>query len=240
MANTFRNDDYRSAKSLSYIVMTLFGGIALCSAFYILMSIIMIAFPEAKMDMDDGSSLNIGLALMGLASIMEIIFRVTVIVLFLIWEYRSFNNLSALKARNLEYSPGWSVGWWFIPFANLVKPFQVMRELWNESDPDFDEETGFLHTSPGTPEIIGFWWAAFLLSGFIGRIVDKMVDENGEASQYFPVALIVASVFQLVASILIILIVKGVTNRQEQRFDKLAATAKFAPPPPTFYQNNQT
>jgi hypothetical protein len=40
----------------------------------------------------------------------------------------------------------------------------AVRELWNESDPDFDEETGFLHTAAGTPEIIGFWWAAFLLS----------------------------------------------------------------------------
>jgi hypothetical protein len=163
-----------------------------------------------------------------------------VIVLFLIWEYRSFNNLSALKAKNLEFSPGWAVGWWFIPFANLVKPFQAVRELWNESDPDFDEETSFLHTAAGTPEIIGFWWAAFLISGFVGRIADKLVDARGEPSQYFPVVLIIGSIFQLAASILIILIVKGVTDRQEQRFNKLSGTGRFAPPPPIFYQDNQT
>ena len=239
MANTFRNDIYRSAKSLSYIVMALFGGIAICSAFYIVMSVVMVAFPDASIPLDDGTSLNIGIGLIGLATILEILMRVLVIAFFLIWEYRSFNNLSALKARNLEFSPGWAVGWWFIPFANLVKPFQAVRELWNESDPDFDEETGFLHISPGTPEIIGFWWAAFLISGFVGRIADKMVDVNGEPSQYFPVVLIVGSIFQLAASILIILIVKGITNRQEQRFNKLAATGQFAPPPPNFYQNNQ-
>lgn len=240
MANTFRNDTYRSAKSLSYIVIALFAGIAVCSAFYIIMSIVMLAFPDASIPLDDGTSLNAGFVLVGLVAILEILLRVAVIVFFLIWEYRSFNNLSALKARNLEYSPGWAVGWWFIPFANLVKPFQVIRELWNESDPDFDEETGFLHTSPGTPGIIGFWWAAFLISGFIGRIADKMVDVSGEPSQYFPVALLVGSLFQLAALILIILIVKGVTKRQGQRFDKIAATGHFVPPPPNFYQNNQT
>lgn len=239
MANSFRNDTYRSAKPLSYIVIALFGGIALCSAFYIVMSIVLLAFPDSYMELDHGSSVNTVFAIIGLGAILEIVFRVLVIIFFLIWEYRSFNNLSALKARNLEYSPGWAVGWWFIPFANLVKPFQVMRELYNESDPDFDEETGFLHTSAGTPELIGFWWAALLLSGFVGRIADKMVSANGDPSQYFPIALIVASILQLAASILIIYIVKGVTSRQEQRFNKIASTGQFAPPPPTFYQSPQ-
>jgi len=239
MANSFRNDTYRSAKSFSYIVIALFGGIALCSAFYILMSIVVIALPDAQMSLNDGSSVHIGIGLIGLASVLEILLRLSVIVFFLIWEYRSFNNLSALKARNLEFSPGWAVGWWFIPFANLVKPFQAIRELWNESDPEFDEETGFLHVSPGTPEIIGFWWATFLLSGIAARISNAMVDSrSGAPSEYFPVALIVASILQLAAAILIILIVKGVTNRQEQRFNKLGVTEQFSPPPPTFYQNS--
>ena len=239
MANTFRNDTYRSARALSYIVIAIFGAIALCSVFFIIMSFVMLAAPDAAMRLDDGSSINIPLAVVGLAAILEIIMRVVVVVFFLIWEYRSFNNLSALKARNLEYSPGWAVGWWFIPFANLVKPFQVMRELWNESDPDFDEQTGFLNVSPGTPEIIGFWWGTFLIGGFIGRIADKLIDANGDPSQYFPIFLLLASIFQLAASILIILIVKGVTDRQEQRFNKLATAGKFAPPPPNFYQHNQ-
>ena len=237
MANTFRNDTYRSAKSLSYIAMALLGGIALCSVLYILMGIVMIASPDVSTTLDDGSTLNIWFGIIGLAAILEILFRISAIVFFLIWEYRSFNNLSALKAKNLEFSPGWAVGWWFIPFANLVKPFQAVRELWNESDPDFDEETSFLHTSAGTPEIIGFWWATFLISGFIGRIADKLVDAGGQPSRYFPVVLIVGSIFQLAASILIILIIKGITNRQELRFNKVASSQSFAPPPPNYYQN---
>ncbi len=238
MANTFRNDIYRPARPFSYIVMTLFGGIALCSAFYIVMSVITIAFPDARMQMANGSSVHVGIGLIGLAAILEGLLRILSIVFFLIWEYRSFNNLSALKARNLEFSPGWSVGWWFIPFANLVKPFQAIRELWNESDPDFDEEAVFHYAGGGTPEVVGFWWATFLISGIINNISNKMTDSAGNISDYFPVVMIVAGIFQMAAAILIIYIVKGVTKRQEQRFNKIAATQQFSPPPPDFYQNS--
>src|SRR5215204_3575971 len=172
MAHTFRNDIYRSAKGLSYVVMAIFGGIALCSAFYILLSIVMIAAPAGGMSLADGSSINIWFAIIGLGAILEILLRVAVMVLFLIWEYRSFNNLSALKARNLEFSPGWAVGWWFIPFANLVKPFQVVREVYNESDPKLVDVTMFMKANPGTPAELGFWWATFLLAGFIYRLSD--------------------------------------------------------------------
>lgn len=238
MANTFRNDTYRSSKTLSYFVIGLFGALVICSILYILMSIVFMAAPDAQMNLDGGESIHFAYLFIGLISILEILLRLAVIVVFLIWLYRSFNNLSALKARNLEFSPGWAVGWWFVPFANLVKPFQVVRELWNESDPDFDEETGFLHTSAGTPEIIGFWWAAFLLSNFSARISNALIDSNsGNPSTYFPVALIVASVLQIAAATLIIFIVKGVVQRQEQRFARLGISEQVLPPPPTFYQN---
>lgn len=129
MANTFRNDTYRSAKTLSLITLGLLGTLALCAIFYIFMSVVMLALPDAQMDLGDGEQMHAGFAAIGLVAILEILLRVATITFFLIWEYRAFNNLSVLRARNLEFSPGWAVGWWFVPFANLVKPFQVVREL---------------------------------------------------------------------------------------------------------------
>jgi len=236
VANTFRNDVYRSAKTISLITIGLFGSLVLCGISHILFSVVMIAFPDAQMDLGDGDQMHFGLAFIGLVAILEILLRIATIIFFLIWEYRAFSNLSALKARDLEFSPGWAVGWWFIPFANLVKPFQAVRELWNESDSDFDEETGFLNTSPGTPEIVGFWWAAFLLSNISSRLVDATIDSNsGNPSATFPFVLLVAGILQIVAAALAIVIVKNITQRQENRFAKIGTTPEFAPPsPPTF------
>lgn len=234
-----KNDTYSSNKAFSYILMAIFGGIALCSAFYIVICFLILFVPDMRMRLDNGMSLHSGYFLIGTASSLESLLRLLAIIFFLIWEYRAFKNLAALKAKHTEFSPGWAVGWWFVPLANLVKPMQAVSELWNESDPEFDEEMEFLHVSGGTPKSIGFWWATFLLSGIIGRLVGMLIDpRTGMPSNDLPAVLIVASFFQLAAALLILFIVKDITARQEQRFNKIAATQQFSPPPPDFYQNS--
>ena len=32
----------------------------------------------------------------------------------------------------MQYTPGWCVGWFFIPIANLVMPYIILKELWQE------------------------------------------------------------------------------------------------------------
>ena len=58
---------------------------------------------------------------------------VVVIVLFCIWIYRANYNARQLGATDMQFSPGWAVGWNFIPIANLWKPYQAMREIWQAS-----------------------------------------------------------------------------------------------------------
>ena len=52
---------------------------------------------------------------------------------FLLWIYRSNKNLRALSGESMTFTPGWSVGWYFIPIVCLWKPYQVMKEIWNVS-----------------------------------------------------------------------------------------------------------
>ena len=233
MANSFKNEFYRPAKTLSYITIALLGGLGLCALFFFIFALSMVFFPDTNIDLGDGESVNIGFGLLGLTALLEIPLRICTIVFFLIWVYRAFSNLSPLRAQNLEFSPGWAVGWWFIPFANLVKPFQVMRELYNESDPDFDEETGFLNTQPGTPELIGFWWASFLISNILFRISDAVFKASNETpTSVFLIIFIIASLLQTAAAVLIIFIIWKITKRQELRFNNIVSTQAFAPPPP--------
>ena len=49
------------------------------------------------------------------------------------WIYRAHANLRDAGVGELHYSPGWSVGSFFVPLVNLVVPFQAMRELYNRS-----------------------------------------------------------------------------------------------------------
>ena len=55
------------------------------------------------------------------------------IITFIMWFFRAYKNLHILKIKLLQHSPGWAIGAWFVPFLNLVRPFQIMNEIWENT-----------------------------------------------------------------------------------------------------------
>ena len=242
MANTFRQDSFRPATVPGYVAMALLGAVGICSALYFILSIAMVVFADATIDLGEDGSINAPLVAAGLVAILEVPLRIASIVTFLIWLHCAYGNLSPLKARNLEFSPGWAVGWWFIPFANLVKPFQVVRELYNESDPDVDPYSGFSSVPAGTPAVIGFWWGTFLLGNMANRVADAAYG-NGEIPEadYFPVIFMIAGILNAIAAAMAIYIIWAVTKRQGVRALRIgeAEMNSFTPPPPPSFGDNR-
>jgi len=231
MTNAFREESYRSAKALSYFVIGLFLLQIGCMILSIAFSFGLLILPDRVLELDKGESLPIFFFLIGLIAIPELLFRIVTIVVFLIWEHRAFANLSPLKASNLEFTPGWAIGWWFIPFANLVKPYQAMKELWRESDPEFDPEMGFLSASIGVPSIFGFWWALWIISNISLQITDRAADGKlGDLTSVFPIINIAANVAAIAAAGLLIWIVRDIVRRQEERYRRLGPQNPFGQP----------
>lgn len=54
-------------------------------------------------------------------------------IVYLVWLYKSHFNLSTLGAKNLRYSHASVVWWWFVPIANLWKPYSVFKEVITQS-----------------------------------------------------------------------------------------------------------
>jgi hypothetical protein len=105
-----------------------------------------------------------------------------------------------------------------------------MKEIWVESDPEYETEFGFLASNLSAPSIMGFWWAFWLLGNFSDRVVSRMED-----SPYFPTAMIISSIFSITAAALLIMIILDITKRQESRFQRLETLQpSMPPPPPTF------
>jgi len=99
----------------------------------------------------------------GITAILQFVNLVVLIALFCIWIYRANYNARQLGATDMQFSPGWAVGWYFIPIANLWKPYQAMREIWQASaDPAHWQQQ-----PRGT--ILPLWWTFFLLSNFVGN-----------------------------------------------------------------------
>jgi len=102
--------------------------------------------------MEQANANDIRQALVGLGQ-MAVYFAT--VVAFLMWMHRAHRNLPALGAQNLKYSPGWAVGGWFVPFLNLVRPYQVMGEIWRESKPVPRDELAAYQGGSSSSALVG-------------------------------------------------------------------------------------
>jgi len=89
-------------------------------------------------------------------------------VLILRWIYRARECVDALSAIGMRFSPGWSIGWYFVPFANLWKPFQAMNEIWKASS------APQAWKDQPTPGLLRWWWGLWLLASFLGQAVSRL------------------------------------------------------------------
>jgi hypothetical protein len=144
---------------------------------------------------------------------------------FLVWFHRAYTNLHALGMEPLRCRAGWAVGGWFVPILNLVRPKQIMNDIWRGSDPAAPASNdGAWHRAP-VPALLQLWWALFLMSWLVDRLL------VGSALFYEPAAQVRRSTFvdntairavEVLLGIVAVLVVRQVSRRQEARAAGLA------------------
>jgi hypothetical protein len=91
------------------------------------------------------------------------------IVVFLLWFRRAYENLHILGIDYLEFRTNMAVWGFFIPVINLFRPFQIMKEIWIESQEQIRTLIPDATINTST-YLVGIWWGLFLLTNFIGNI----------------------------------------------------------------------
>lgn len=147
------------------------------------------------------------------SGILQLLFLIGTAVAWCIWQHRAHSNLLSLGSQGLRFTPGWAVGYWFIPFINLVRPYEAMRELWQASDPG---ATLGWRSGQVTP-VIGWWWGAFVLSGLVGRVGARFPDDSLDQISVGLYFLISSDALFISAAILAIFLLRGINRRQEGR-----------------------
>jgi hypothetical protein len=90
-------------------------------------------------------------------------------VTFILWFRRAYFNLHQ-KINHLSHSEGWAAGSWFVPFISLYRPYQIMKELYQETT-DLLKRNNIRVNSNFTTSLLGWWWGLWLLSNAIGQFV---------------------------------------------------------------------
>jgi hypothetical protein len=163
-----------------------------------------------------------------LIGIVQILVFLATVVSWLMWQYRAYANLRLVGSRETELSPGWSVGYWFIPFINLVRPYQVTAEVWRRSELlNMRDPLGGL----SGPPIILAWWLVYLVTGFLGRAFMSMSRSAKSVPELITATNvgILGDAVGVVSCVLALVVVLGI-DRFQQKFVAAASTAAMPPP----------
>ena len=122
---------------------------------------------------DDGISgdkarlVAFSLLAIAVCAVVELIFNIAIVVLFLRLLYKAVQRARGFTPSFTYVSPGWAVGYWFIPLMNLYRPFQVIQAWFKACA----EQAG---GKPAAGEqLLSAWWGMFLISNIAGWIVAK-------------------------------------------------------------------
>lgn len=92
---------------------------------------------------------------------------IVIAILFLRLLYKAVKRAQTFKTPFTYVSAGWAVGYWFIPLMNLYRPLDVVKALFKacaaEAGTDAKPKAG--------EQLLGAWWAMFLLGGILERML---------------------------------------------------------------------
>jgi hypothetical protein len=109
--------------------------------------------------------------LIAAAALAQALAFVAAAAVFLVWFHRVRGNAEVFFPGALEKSPGWAIGGWFVPVANLWFPRQIAGDVWRASE------------RPGAPRsevLLNLWWTLWLGSWALGRFASHAYDSAFE------------------------------------------------------------
>ncbi|WP_144392093.1 DUF4328 domain-containing protein [Pleionea sediminis] len=160
--------------------------------------------------------------LFSLAIVFQSIMVILCSIVFIIWFHRAYKNLIAFGLERLSYSPGWSIGYWFIPIVNLFRPYQVAKEIWQRCAPEKEIKLlgeNFTEVS----NIVSWWWAFFLFSTITGRVSNKLMERSEDIDSFLTALNIsmIADFLFIIGAVFAISFVKALDQRQLDKQNEL-------------------
>lgn len=147
--------------------------------------------------------------IIGLASGIHLLFIIVLMTLFCVWVNRSCKNGWLLDGPRMKTTPGWAVGYFFIPILMLWKPFTAMKEIRSASS---GNDTALRSVLP-------LWWTFWILSSLLNnKIFGNLMGSQDQESYLMACKLdLVSAPVDVILNYLAIALISGITLAQKRR-----------------------
>jgi hypothetical protein len=149
----------------------------------------------------------------------QIVANFATAITFFVWIHRAYKNLYSFGPLGLRFSPGWSIGWFFVPIASLFRPYQVMSEIGSNSEGDPISANSGVFKGGSRSTMVGWWWTLFLLTNVMGQILFRVVlnAQTPSAILNSTYAYMAATVVNVIGVIVTIIMVRQISQLQETK-----------------------
>ncbi|MDA8016733.1 MAG: DUF4328 domain-containing protein [Thermoanaerobaculia bacterium] len=141
---------------------------------------------------------------------------------FLSWFYERYDALSKL-GRERAYPSRWAVLGFLVPFANLVLPLSIAKEIWTKSAHDGDARA-----TVGTSNLL-LTWIAWIMSGVVFALSWNLLTLSRHGEIAFGAVVLLSLAIELVAVRSTRLAMVEIDRRQRVYWQAVAANGEDPP-----------
>ncbi len=153
-------------------------------------------------------------AVNGILGLVYLIILIVTIVLYCKWVYRIANNALSFKPTEFTETPGWVVGWYFIPFANIFVPYIQIKKIYKISK----NPTNWQNEKSSSKML--WWWLSWIISGSLSNGAARLefkYPDNIEMIKLASAIDIASSIISIISCYLLILVINEILIAQKSK-----------------------
>ncbi len=165
----------------------------------------------------------------GIIGLIQGALYISSIILFLNWFRRAYWNLHQIGEYQPQYNDSMTIWGFAIPFINLYRPFKMIKEIVDGLTQKL-KALDSNYTSYVNNSVIGFWWALFLITNFVGQIAFKAMLKGDTIEQliHSTQAYLISDALDLIAAILTAIMIKQISKDEVMVFNIQKITTNIA------------
>ena len=160
-----------------------------------------------------GATLFVERRMDGVGALLEIPALLALLLCYILvgrWIYRTNANAHSFGTGGMSITPGWAIGWFFIPIANLFKPYEGLEDSWRVS-----HEVGGLPDEADSP-LLRWWWGLWLARAFLGGLRALLTRASAPPLEGNYYVILLAALVAVPLSLVLIRLMNRLTHAQNQ------------------------